>query len=108
MIAVEALPLFEAEAAGRRRELGHEASERQRDRAGAAVGVAGRTVQTAKAIQRREMAPIIWPQVERDRRSDGRDDLRRGPRLAAARMAPHVRGRLHAQGCELDGLAGGS
>jgi hypothetical protein len=113
MIAVEALPLFGAEARERRRELGREAAERQhhperveansaqpsrrapqaRDRAAAAVGVAGRTVQTAKAIkekapdvaervhagamslhaaarevQRRELIPIIKAQVERDRR----------------------------------------
>ena len=103
MIAVEALALFEAEARERRRELGREAAERQhqpsrrapqaRDRAAAAVGVSGRTVQTAKAIkekapdvaervhagamslhaaarevQRREPAPIIKAQVERDRR----------------------------------------
>ncbi len=113
MIAVEALPLFEAEAQERRRELGREAAERQHhperveanlpqpsrrapqasDRAAAATGVSGRTVQTAKAIkerapdlaervhagamslhaaakqvERREMAPIIKAQVERDRR----------------------------------------
>jgi hypothetical protein len=112
MIAVDALPLFEAEARERQREAGREAAERQhhpervvanlpqptpgwksRDRAAAAVGVSGRTVQTAKAIkekapdlaervhagrmsvhaaarevQRRELAPIVKAQVERDRR----------------------------------------
>jgi hypothetical protein len=75
MIAVDALPLFEAEAQDRRCELGREAAERQhhpervvanlprpsdlksRDRAAAATGVSGRTVQTAKAIK--EKAPDV-------------------------------------------------
>ncbi len=112
MIAVDALPLFEAEARERQREAGREAAERQhhpervvanlpqpsaklksRDLAGTAVSVSGRTVQTAKTlaekapdladrlragamsvhaaakeVQRRELAPIINAQVERDRR----------------------------------------
>jgi hypothetical protein len=112
MIAVNALPLFEAEARARQRDLGRQAAERQhhperveanlpqpsgrapqaRDRAGAALRVSGRTIQTAKTItekapdlaervnagkmsvhaaakeiERREMAPVIKAQVERDR-----------------------------------------
>jgi hypothetical protein len=70
-IAVEALPLFEAEARERQREAGRTTAGRERqpetleanlpqpshrapqarDRAAAATGVAGRTVQTAKAIK---------------------------------------------------------
>jgi len=105
MIAVDALPMFEAEARarqGRRTDLRSDSStfgqtcpevHRARDEAAAATGVSGRTVQTAKAIkekapdlaervhagkmtvhaaakevERRELAPIVKAQVERDRR----------------------------------------
>jgi ParB-like chromosome segregation protein Spo0J len=113
MIAVEALPLFESEARERQREAGRATAspKRQpktleanlpqapnrapqaRDRAAAATGVSGRTIQTAKAIKakapdlaervhagtmsvhaaakevaRRELASIIKAQRELDRR----------------------------------------
>jgi hypothetical protein len=71
MIVTEALPLFEAEARERRRQLGREAAERQhhperveaklpqpsrrapqaRNRAGTAFGVRGRKIQTAKRVE---------------------------------------------------------
>ena len=77
MIAVDALPLFEAEARERQREAGRETAERRRppgqleanvpqvshrapqarDRAAAATGVSGRTVQTAKTIKERAPRP---------------------------------------------------
>ena len=90
MIAVDALPLFEAEARERQRQAGRETTERRRpsdqleanlpqashrapqarDRAAAATGVSGRTVQTAKAIK--EKAPDL------------------ADRLRAGTMSPHA------------------
>jgi hypothetical protein len=104
MIAVEALPLFEAEARrrqGSRTDLASQDStsgqncpevRRARDEAGAAAGVSGRTVQTAKKVkekapdlaervnagamslhaaakevERRELRPIVEEQARRDR-----------------------------------------